>query len=299
MTSYVGSGHQRLVSQRSSVHDPFQGISEDMRVFPVVESPLQFLKVAVQVLPAHLVEGADNGPLEQAPHALDPVGVDLTDNPLFGRMAHSPVYGVLILDPDVGLQFIGVNRFSLILNGSMDEIVQGVTLDIRNALYSNLTAIPLDGPGDPSLVAFGAATYQCFVYFNDAKERGAGEGIVAHRLSDTVAQIPGSLVGDSQGPVKLISTHTLFRLAHEVGGCEPLPQGQVGVVHHCARGDGEMVATPLAVPLPTPLDSSHCSIAAPDAGHAIRPAQTFQMLAAFVIIIETIKQREDIHESSS
>ena len=71
-----------------------------MRVFPVVESPLQFLKVAVQVLPAHLVEGADNGPLEQAPHALDPVGVDLTDNPLFGRMAHSPVYGVLILDPD-------------------------------------------------------------------------------------------------------------------------------------------------------------------------------------------------------
>ena len=57
----------------------------------------------------------------------------------------------------------------------MDEIVQGVTLDIRNALYSNLTAIPLDGPGDPSLVAFGAATYQCFVYFNDAKERGAGE----------------------------------------------------------------------------------------------------------------------------
>ena len=60
------SGHQIPVLQRVGSHDPGQRVPEDVRVVTVVEAPLQFFKVAVQVLHADLVERADDGALEQA-----------------------------------------------------------------------------------------------------------------------------------------------------------------------------------------------------------------------------------------
>ena len=71
------------------------------------------------------MECSDYRPLEQAPHALDAVGVDLADNPLLRGVAHGLVYGVVISNPHVGLQLIGVNGLSLILDGSTNEIVEG------------------------------------------------------------------------------------------------------------------------------------------------------------------------------
>ena len=220
-----------------------------MRVVSVVESPLQFFQVAVQVLPAHLVKGADNRTLEQAPHSLDPVGVDLAYHPLLRGMAHGLVYGIVIFNPHVRPQLIGVNRLSLILNCSMDEIMESVTLDIGNALDSNLPAVPLDGSGDPRLAFFASrsdiaplSTYQRFIHFNDPEESGSGEGIVSHRLSDAVAQIPGCLVGYSQGSVELIGAHALSGFAHQVDRQEPLTQWKVGVVHDGSRHDAELIA---------------------------------------------------------
>ena len=276
-----------------------------MRVIAIVETPFQFLKVSVQVLPAHLVEGADKGTLKQAPHAFDAVGVDLSYRPFLSGVTHSLMPCVVIFNPHVGLQLIGVNRLSIILNGSMDEIMESVTLDIGNSLDSNLTAIPLDGTGDPGLAFLATrsdvallSSDQGFVNFNDPEQGRSLEGIIAHGLTDAVAQIPGCLVRDSQSPMKLVRAHTLLGFAHEIDGGKPLSQGQVGVVHDGSRGHAEMIAASLAVPLSAPLDSSDRCIPTPDTGNSIGPAQAFQVLAAFVIIIETIKQREDIHESN-
>ena len=243
------SCHQLPISEVSSIDDATQGVREDMRVVSVVESPLQFLKIAVQVLPAHLVKGADNGAFEQAPDSLDTVGVDLSDNPLLRGMAHGLVYGVAIFNPHVGLQLIGVNRLSLILNCSMDEIMESVTLDIGDALDSDLSAVPLDGTGHPCLaflatrsdVAF-LSTDQGFIHFHDPKQGRSLKGIVSHGLTDAVAQIPGCLVCDSQGSVELIGAHALFGFAHQVDRQEPLAQWKVGVVHDGSRRDAELIA---------------------------------------------------------
>ncbi len=305
-TTGLGSVHQVTVCEFTGVDNPLQSIPEDMRVIAIIESPFQFLKVSVQVLPAHLVEGADNGTLEQAPHAFYAVGVDLSDNPFLSGVAHSLMPCIVISNPHVGLQLIGVNRLSLILNCSMDEIMENVTLDIGDALDSDLSAVPLDGTGHPCLaflatrsdIAF-LSTDQGFVHFHDPKQGRSLKGIVSHGLTNAVAQIPGCLVCDSQGPVKLIGAHSLFGFAHEVNGREPFTQGQVGVVHNGSRGDGEMVVASLAVPLSAPLDRGHFCVAATGACNAIGPLQALQMLAAFFIITETIKQRENIHESNS
>ena len=219
-----------------------------MRVVPVVESPLQLFQVAVQVFPAHLVEGADNRPLEQAPHALDAVGVDLSDNPLLRGVAHGPVYGVMIFNPHVGLQLIGVNRLSLILNCSMYEIMESVTLDIRDALDSDLSAVPLDGTDHPCLaflatrsdVAF-LSTDQGFVHFHDSEQGGTLEGIIAHSLTDAVAQVPSRPICGSDGALELVGRDAFLGLAHQPDRQEPLTEGQVRVVHDGPGGHGELI----------------------------------------------------------
>ena len=129
-----GLGPQLPIGDVFCVDDSFHGVTEDMGIVAVVESPLQFFEVTVQMLDAHLVEGADNGTLEQAPHTLNAVGMYVTDNPLLGRMAHRLVCSVFILNSEVRLQLIGVNGLSLILGGSADEIMESVTPDIRDSL---------------------------------------------------------------------------------------------------------------------------------------------------------------------
>ena len=220
-----------------------------MRVVAIIESPFQFLKVSVQVLPAHLVEGADNGTLEQAPHAFDAVGVDIAHHPFLQGMAHSLMARVMIFNPHVGLQLIGVNRLSLILNGSMDEIMESVTLDIGDALDSDLSAVPLDGTGHPGLAFLASrsditplSTDQCFVHFDDAKESRSGEGVIPHGLANTVAQVPCRPVGGSDGALELVGRDAFLGLAHQPDSQEPLTEGQVRVVHDGPGGYGKLVA---------------------------------------------------------
>ena len=106
-------GDQFFVGKIASVDNPTQRVTEDVRVGAVVESPLQFLKVAVHVLAAHLVECADDGSLEQDPHSLDPVCVNVADDPLLGGVAHRLMAGVVVVDPDVRFQFFSVDGLGL------------------------------------------------------------------------------------------------------------------------------------------------------------------------------------------
>lgn len=80
-----------LVLQRVRVHDAPERVPEDVLVLPVVVPTLQLLEVTVHVLHAHLVERADDGSLEQAPDALDRVGVDIAHDPLLGAVIHALV----------------------------------------------------------------------------------------------------------------------------------------------------------------------------------------------------------------
>ena len=278
-----------MVSEASSVDYSFQSVAEDMRIVAVIETPFQFLKVSVQVLGAHLVEGSDDGPLKQAPDALDAVGMNVTHNPLLRRMANGLMASVVIGNAQVRLQFVGIDGLSLILDGPVDEVMQGMAFDIGDPFDSNLTA-PLDGPSHPGLVAlvgvslaFGATTYQCLIYFHDPEQGRAFKGVISHSLSDAVAQIPCRLIGDAQSTVKLVGAHALLRLAHEVDRQEPLSQGQVRVVHNRSGSDGELISAILTTPLVIfwVLGRSHSSAAC--TGNAVRPPQLFQGVGTCLI----------------
>ena len=243
-----GSRNQFLVGERPGVDDSLEGVLKYVKVIPVVESPLQFFEVAVEMLDAHLVKGADDGSLEQAPHALNAVGVNIADDPLFGRMAHSPMHGVFVRDAEVRPQFIGVNGLSLILNRALDESMEGMAAYVGDTLNPDLPAA-LDGPGYPGLTLLAPRSHiaplspdQCFIHFDDTEKRGAGEGVVSHGFSDPMAQIPSRLVAGSKKPLDLVGRDSLPGLAHEVDGGKPLAERQVGIVHDGAGGHAEMVS---------------------------------------------------------
>ena len=215
-TTRVSSGHKLPVGERISVHDTTEGVAEDMRVVPVVVAPLQFFQVAVHVLGAHLVERADDGTLEEAPHAFEAVGVNVTHNPFFGRVLDGLMARVFVADPDVRFEIIGVDRFGFVSNGSGDEGMKGLPRHVGDALDTDVSP-PLDGPGHPMLVplvgtalALSLAADQSFVHFDDTDQSRAGQWIVAHRLADTVAEVPSRPVSYSDCPVQLVGAHALL-----------------------------------------------------------------------------------------
>ena len=97
-------GHQVPVLHRVGVDDPCQGVAKDVGVVAVVEPQFHLFQIAVHVLGAHLVEGADDGALEQRPDALDAVGVHVADDPFLGGVVDGLVARVVVADPEVALE---------------------------------------------------------------------------------------------------------------------------------------------------------------------------------------------------
>ena len=239
---------QCIVGECVRVHDAPEGVAEDVRVVPVVESPLELLEVAVHVLGAHLVERADDRPLEQAPDAFYAVRVNVSGDPLFLGMSNSLMARVVVRDSHVRPKLIGVDRFGRILHCPLDEAMEGVLLDVWDSLQADVPSA-LNGPGDPCLAntvartdATATTTDQSLIHFYNPEEGRAGERIVAHGFADAVTQMPSCLVGDSECPLELIGGHALLRFTHEVDGEEPLAKRQVRAVHDRSRRHAELVA---------------------------------------------------------
>lgn len=213
---------------------------------------------------------------------------------------------VAVPDPEVGLEFVGVDRFGGIADGALDEGMDGVLADVGDALDAD-AAPALDGPGDPRLVvapvlALLLPADHRLVDLDHANERRAGERIVAHRLADAVAQVPRRLIGDTEGPLELAGADPLLALAHQVDGDEPLPQRKVRAMHNRSRRHAELIVAGPALPLIAVLDLVNRRVAAPDAGHAVRPTDVLQVVAAPLVRIVPIHQGNEvqaIHDSHS
>ncbi len=129
--------HQFTIGEIPSVYNPLQRIVEDVRVVAVVEAPLQFFKVTAHMLAAHFVERADDGALEQAPDAFDAVGVHVTYDPLLDRVVDRFVAGVVVGDAEVGLEFVGIDGFGFVLDGTSDEAMQGFLFHVRDLFQAD------------------------------------------------------------------------------------------------------------------------------------------------------------------
>ena len=103
------------------------------------------------MLHAHLVERADDGALEQASGALDAVRVDISPDPLLGRVVTVSWRVSSPPIPMLGLELVGVDRLGLVADVALDEVMDRMLLDVREALYPDAPTA-LDRARHPVLV---------------------------------------------------------------------------------------------------------------------------------------------------
>ncbi len=234
------------VGQSFGGHNAPERVHKNVRVTPVIVSPLQLFEVAVDMLGADFMERPDDRPLEQRPDALDAVGVHVPYNPLLGGVVGRFVARVVVGDTKVRLQFIGVDGISVVTDCLVDKLMERVMPDVRNALEADLAA-SLNGASNVDLVSStGLAALPAdhrLIHLHDAEQRRSDQGVVAHRLADTVAEVPRCPVGtNAEHFLHLVRADALLRYTHQVDGEEPLPQRQVGVVHDRLSRHAELVA---------------------------------------------------------
>jgi len=71
------------------------------------------------MLDTHFMVGTDDRTLEQVPHALDTVSVNVANNPLFLRVINPLVFRVGIFNSPIRGRFVGVRRCVVV-----DELMQ-------------------------------------------------------------------------------------------------------------------------------------------------------------------------------
>ena len=110
-----------------------------------------------------------------------------------------------------------------------------------------------------------------------------------------MAQIPSRLVGDAQGPLELVGTHTLAGFAKQIGAKEPLHQRQVRIVENRSCCDAKIVVAAKTVVLLSVRYLRGLCMDAARAFDAVTPAQSFQIFAAFRFVAELLNQGAKIN----
>ena len=225
-------------------------------------------------------------------------GVNVAHDPFLNGVIDDLVSGVFVFDADVGAEFIGVDGLGLVPDVAFDEPVERLLADVGDALEPDL-AVPLDRSGNPGLPLPAAgtdtapsATYKRFVHLDDSTERWAVEFVVAHRFTDSVAQIPCRPVGDINCPLDLESGHSLLGLAHQVDRKEPFAKRKVGVVHDGTRSHRKLMLAGSALELVPYRKLEHVFVAATRTGNPIRPAQPLKGSEALFVGTELVNERE-------
>ena len=107
-------------------------------------------------------------------------------------------------------------------------------------VYSDQVEMPIKlADNDYSSFIFQLARVSGLLSANIARELMAVN--VGHRSTDSVAKIPRSLVGDSEGSLNLMGTHSGAGFAEQICCNEPLPQRQVRVMEDCAIRNGKLI----------------------------------------------------------
>src|SRR6266496_1122177 len=100
---------------------------------------------------AHLMIGADDRPLQEAPDALDAVGVNITNNPFLSGVINPPMLRVGIFDAPIRWHFIRVDRFRVRRGVIVNELVENDLSGVRDNLEANLS-LALDGSDSDSFI---------------------------------------------------------------------------------------------------------------------------------------------------
>ena len=297
------------VTTSAARYDQIEGVG----IAPVVVPELEFIDVEWHVSFRHLVIGADDPALNQRPEAFDALGVNRADNVLIVSVADD-FMRVFARETAIADPFVSDQQAHLVGDNLAHEAFEGrgvVALDHA----SNHIAVTLDSADDWRLAGTQATATRAATVANMPVLRFAADigfidlygaeqlpfGAVLHRDADAMAHVPSGLVGACpEHPVDLMCRHALFRVVHQEGDFEPLPQRVLGVFEDGFGDDGEPIAV-LVAALAEPMEGAgfdlpYLRVAAARAVNTIGPTTLGDERFAVIFGLEPGEEFVEFHE---
>jgi hypothetical protein len=230
-------------------------------------------------------------PLENAPEALNRLGMDRADNILMLGVVNGPVRECLA-KVSITNPLIGAEKANLVGNGFVDERFQSFLFYVLNYARDHVTLAAhrtdnrdLAGSGRTRLSValapmpvLGFAADECFVDLDNAAKLGfgfdqGGTDFVSHQPS-------GFDRSEAHIAAKLASAHAFFAGQDQVSDLEPVAERLVGVFKDGPGQMREAIAVNgalFALPMMTGSERIALAVAAAGANDAIRPTASDQI----------------------
>ena len=210
--------------------------------------------------------------LEQAPEILQPVRVyPPVDVPL--HVVH-PLMHIAIVQQLIRHCAVRID-LAAVLDVLQDDVLQGLTLDIRDNLSANFSRVSIQHPDHSSLADVNVAqalpatnalqcslaalvhipslaTDESFIAFyfttRAAQLRRIAESLVRQNLTDAVKHEPCALLGDLQSPRHLCAAHSVLAVAHHPKCGHPFVESKRGIFEDASNLDRELPLAAFAKP---------------------------------------------------
>ena len=261
-------------------------IQEQIRFFSAIEPEAHFFEVGRKMFCADMVPSAHHPALKERESVFDSVRVNVSNDIDFFGVIDCLVFGRWHACPFdcgwIGRVIIGKDHVHVFADILADVLGHCLGLDVFGMKQSKFS-VALPNPNDDLLVFRASAlvaspTDVGFIHLNFPIEHRLVR--FDHRGPDAMAEIPCSLIADSNGSLNLTSRHTFFGFAEEQGNHEPFRQRQMRVIENRSSRDRELIVAILAVEqflIGLQFDGTLLAARAFDTK---RPAQTAEHFAA-------------------
>ena len=272
--------------------------SENVIVKPIIVPELELRNVKMQVFLADIVEGTDDAALDDAPEALNRVGVDGTYNILALSMVNGSVR-IGFAETMIANPLIRAEQANLVRHGFIDEGLQRRRADVSDDAGDDVTLAANcasdDGfartsrAGDAialvGVTVLSATSNESFVNFDNAAQLSfgfdqSGADFVSHEPS-------GFDRTKTHVAAKLACAHSLFTGQDQMRDFVPVAKRLVGVFENGPGQVGEPIAVRgalFALPMMTGSEGIALAIATTRANDTIGPAPRDQIGDAGIFI---------------
>jgi hypothetical protein len=269
-----------------------QGVQEQVRILPAIESEGHFLAVGLEMLRTDFVPRSHNAALQERERGLDGIGVNVAfgvDAELVANRFVPSIFPQVFRRAPVCLPIIREKNIDVLADILADILFERSALCIARVEESQVAATLTDSDNDFLVIVFCClslppilAANVGFVHFDFAAEHRSVD--FDHCSADSVTEIPcRSVASDSERALHLASGHAFLGFTEEQGSEEPLVQGEMAVIENRSSRHGELVVALLAVEqlfLGLKLDRWHLASQTMD---AFGPAKPDKQLSALFI----------------
>jgi hypothetical protein len=284
--------------------------SEDVCIFPIIITELEFGNIERHIFTAHFVECANHAALENRPETFDGLSVDRADDILASGVVNSRVW-IIHIERIVSRILIGAKQADFMRDGFADERGESGGIHIRDYARNHVT-FPTDGADDwrfAGAYAAGSTASAAFIpmpvfrqtadeSFIDFDNSAELINVLHQSDADAVAHIPSGFQGTkSHIAPNLASTYPLFASQHQMNDAEPITERLIRIFEYRPSNMRKAVAVGRALfALPMPFTGRKIvngGIAATRATDALRPAPRDQVSPASLFVREQFFELRD------